>query len=76
MVWYHRTAHSPGAVMMDQGAASASMFVLDMFVPLIDGMGIDNMMKMQVDPRKQLFSFLLSEQLPQPTYEVLKETGT
>lgn len=64
-----------GAVLVDQGAAAANLFVLDMFVPIIDQVGVHNMVHISSDPCRQLFNLLLAENLPKPTYEVLKETG-
>ena len=64
-----------GAIFMDQGAAAAHTFALDMLVPLLDDTDASAFLDFAVAPKKKLHALLLSEESQAPQYEIIGETG-
>eukprot|EP00039_Didymoeca_costata_P024307 m.9990 g.9990 ORF g.9990 m.9990 type:complete len:384 (+) comp4176_c0_seq2:16-1167(+) len=63
------------ALSLDQGSAVAFQFSLDMLIPLLDEVGVAEMITIHGSPMKTLHAKLVSEKLPAPEYTILKETG-
>jgi len=63
-----------GAILVDSGVAEANQFALDMLVPLLDEVGIENFVVI-ANPQKALHAHLRAKELAPPDYRMLAESG-
>ncbi len=63
-----------GALLADRGTDAAAEFALDMLVPVFEAVPLESLVTI-AEPKRELRALLRKEELPEPTYTILSETG-